>query len=245
MAGGIELKLQLSKDRFIEFQLPYFLQPEIPIISILKRLSAVQVVTVLKISDHGRGFELCEMNKLGSWLFDDFKHERYMIQHQTVDLALKLTSGRPSFVHAYLVDTEAASTVEIDKAETKVEDVSVGGKKIKEIDAPSKMAGYVIDKIKVDVKAAKDLEKVKARLDELDTYEVKGTTIRILPEEVMAKFRANPYIWGAYVDNHDAADTYAPPNNWGYLLVGVAFGFLLGAIVMGLGGVVIGMFLHG
>jgi len=196
----------------LEFRIPEFLKPEVPIISMLKRVSKFETVTVLRISDHGRSFNLCELKKTGHWIFDDLKRIRYMVQHPSIDLHLNLTSGKPVMVHAYILDDDGATTIELDKQDGEVKSVAVNGREVKKVEVP----------------------------EELEGYEYRGTTISIIPDDIMIKFRADPDVWAAYADTHDISDMFAPGMNWGIIIVTFVAGAIVGQLIGGIIGVLLG-----
>jgi hypothetical protein len=182
--------------------------PGIPLLDTMKKIQKYTIVTVIKIKDNGRGFELCEMKKLGDWLFDDLKHIRYMVQHQSIDLTLNTGYARPASLHAYIVYDDAATTVELERIKPQLDT-------LRKLECPEKIQGY----------------------------ELKGTTVNLLPDDVMLKFRANPEVWAAFMDNKDVSDMFSNPINTGILFLVLIVGMFLGWLGGSLLGVIFGQVL--
>lgn len=207
------LKFEEKKKKHL-LNVPYLLQPENAIGNLAKRMSGAEPIACIKILDRGGTFEICDMNKIGEWLYDPIKEERFMVQHKSVDLGLKRTEGgRPEYLKAYLIDGTAATTVELTHPEDVVKGVWLGNERVAEIKVPDSIKGYTL----------------------------RGTTIEFVPDAVMEKFRANPQFWAAWADNHDAADTYAPPNNYAIIILAYIVGVISGGLVLGFIALMIGL----
>jgi hypothetical protein len=191
-------------------QVPEFLRPEMPGLSTLKRMSKHEPVVVLRISDHGRAFNLCEMMRLDNWIFDDMKGIRYMVQHESVNLRVNLTSGKPAFFHAYICDDETASTVQLSNILKETKDVWIDG--------------LTIDGIKIhDV--AKDVQVPK----EIQAYTVMGSTVQLISSMATRKwFNPGPSNWSNFFDNKAVSDLFPRGMPWGWVAVGIAAGFFIG-----------------
>jgi hypothetical protein len=205
-----------------KFNWPDILKPEIPGLSTLKRMAKHEPVVVLRISDQGRSFNLCEMMMLGKWIFDDMKGIRYMVQHESVNLRVNLTTGKPMFFHAYICDDDTATTVTFTKLLSQVKDLK--------IDAVSADGTRISD-------TANSVE-VPANIK---GYSVVGSTISLVSDAANRKwYSPGADNWSSIIDNKAVSDLNPKPMPWGWVAVGVCFGFFIGAAIMGIPMIIIG-----
>ena len=189
---------------------PDFLKPELPGVSTLKRMSKHEPVIVLRISDHGKSFNLCEMMRLENWIFDDMKGIRYMVQHESVNMRLNLASGKPAFYHAYIIDDDMASTIQLSDVMAKAKDLKIVG-------------------LTADGKEILDIRENMIVPKEIMGYTVQGSTVSLISSMDSRKwYNPGPSAWSNFVENKSISDLFPRGMPWGFVAIGVALGFFLG-----------------
>lgn len=212
-----------------KWELPGFLHPEVPGISTLKKMANAQVVSVLRMSDHGRTITLCDMMLADHWIYDDLKKIHFMQVHDPIKLSMMMADQKPRVLDAYIVDDDTASTVEFSdliaksnghnfKLKATGENGEEIGEEIKNITVPEHLAGYVCS----------------------------GSTVTFVSSDLNKNYYSpGPAAWDWFMDNKAIKDMFPSSINPGWFAVIFVIAFTVGGFSGTLLGILLGKLLLG
>ena len=225
------VELNLFGHDIIKARAPDTLKPTIhPIRNLLEMASKSEIVWVVVFSDFCKRIDVRQMNKRGHWIFDSFKRQYYMCQHQSITLKICIDSkGVNTLADAWLISEDAATTVElgdaVDKPE-KLRTIYVDGIEVSRVNIANDILGF-------DVSRATLPEALTRELKDIESYQYGGSTLKVIPSECLKELIADPDNWAAFIDNHDMSDMFSAQSVLGMIIIVFCVAFIVGGLFMG------------